>query len=116
MRNVRVQSGSAGAPFQAVVADTTGRYQVQFPASGRLAIDLGESVEAGYQVVGDELRALPAGSTLDAAGATFAWMPPLPFLGLFRLVFVSGNDGIDVTAAITDPSVKHELAPARRHA
>jgi hypothetical protein len=85
--------------------NVSGRYALQFNAGTRMAIDLDGPVTAGYQVVGNELRALPAGSTLDAAAGTFAWQPPAPFFGPFELVFLGDNTRIDVTATIVDPTV-----------
>jgi hypothetical protein len=42
----------------------------------------------GYLIVGDELRPLPIGSTLDADTGIFSWQPGPGFLWDFRLVFV----------------------------
>jgi hypothetical protein len=42
----------------------------------------------GYLIVGEELRPLPIGSTLDAAAGVFSWLPGPSFLGDYRLVFV----------------------------
>ena len=67
---------------------TSSRRYVQFPIGRRLLLDLGGPVDAGYQQVGDALRALPIGSTLDRAAGTFAWEPPAGFFGPFDLSFV----------------------------
>lgn len=104
VRSVRVRVGPDGAPFETVAPDSGGSYAVQFPAGSRIALDLGGPVEAGYQIVGDELRALPAGSTFAAAHGQFAWQPPVPFLGPFHLVFTSGGERLDVLTRITDPT------------
>jgi hypothetical protein len=42
----------------------------------------------GYLAVGNELRPLPIGSTLDAAAGIFSWLPGPGFLGDYQLVFV----------------------------
>jgi hypothetical protein len=42
----------------------------------------------GYQVVGNQTKALPIGSNLDAERGVFCWQPAPGFLGRFRLVFV----------------------------
>ncbi len=42
----------------------------------------------GYLVVGDQLRELPIGSTLDKDRGVFYWQPGPGFLGTFRLVFM----------------------------
>ena len=50
-----------------------------------LTLDLGGPVEGGSQIVGGEARALPPGSTLDAAAGRFYWQAPVGFLGPFSL-------------------------------
>ena len=42
----------------------------------------------GYLVVDGELRALPAGSSLDTTHGTFNWQPAAGFLGVYDLMFV----------------------------
>jgi hypothetical protein len=41
----------------------------------------------GYLIVGDELRPLPIGSTLDAIMGIFSWQPGPGFLGDYQLAF-----------------------------
>jgi hypothetical protein len=50
----------------------------------------------GYLVVGDELRPLPLGSTLDTTYGIFYWQLGPGFVGKYQLVFVyeAGNDSI----------------------
>ena len=45
----------------------------------------------GYLRVGDELRALPAGSHLAPDG-TFTWQPGVGFVGEYDLVFVTTRE------------------------
>jgi hypothetical protein len=73
-------------------------------AGSRVRLDLAGPVDDGWQVVGNTLRALPAGSTLDRASGEFAWEPPVPYFGAFDLVFVRGAERIDVRLTITDPT------------
>jgi hypothetical protein len=42
----------------------------------------------GYLIVGEELRQLPIGSTLDSSLGIFSWLPGPGFLGAYKLVFV----------------------------
>jgi len=44
---------------------------------------------AGYLVIGEELRPLPIGSTLDAQRGVFSWLPGPGFLGEYELVFIA---------------------------
>ena len=43
---------------------------------------------AGYMVVGNRLRPLPIGSTLDPQKGTFSWLPGPGFLGRYEFLFV----------------------------
>ncbi|MCX6563415.1 MAG: hypothetical protein NTU60_07395, partial [Candidatus Aminicenantes bacterium] len=43
---------------------------------------------SGYQIVGDQLRPLPIGSTLDPLTGTFSWLPGPGFVGAYDLVFI----------------------------
>jgi hypothetical protein len=45
--------------------------------------------DAGYLVVGNELRPLPIGSTLDSRRGVFCWQPGPGFLGEYNFVFMS---------------------------
>jgi hypothetical protein len=42
----------------------------------------------GFQLVGERLRPLPAGSTFDAEKGIFYWLPGPGFIGTYRLVFI----------------------------
>jgi hypothetical protein len=109
-RVVRVRVGGDLSPVETVAPSSNGSYVVQLPAESRIAFDLGGAVEAGYQIVGDEIRALPGGSTLDAASGFFAWQPPVPFLGTFHLLFLNGSERVDVVTTITDPTAAAGIA------
>ena len=80
---------------QVVAPEWTGEVQVR--ASEAEAIELrlanqftdseGGTYE-GYLVIDGEMRALPAGSVLDAARGTFSWQPAAGFVGAYDLMFV----------------------------
>ncbi len=55
---------------------------------GVRASDLSANRWEGYFVVGDELRQLPIGSTLDSVVGVLSWLPGPGFLGDYRLVFI----------------------------
>lgn len=57
----------------------------------RIEIYLGAAVSSGYMVVGEELRPLPIGSTLDVQKGTFTWQPGPGFLGQYELMFFTKN-------------------------
>ena len=63
--------------------------------------EIGEAIAryAGYVVVGDELRPLPIGSTLDPSTGRFSWLPGPGFLGTYEMMFLK-EDGFGVTKRI----------------
>ncbi|HEX2694742.1 MAG TPA: hypothetical protein VHP61_03240, partial [Acidobacteriota bacterium] len=74
--------------FEPTFPDDQGVVEAVMEEDGLVEVRLGGSVK-GYLVVGDELRPLPAGATLDPVDGTFSWMPGPGFLGRYDLVFVS---------------------------
>jgi len=72
--------------------DRLGVYPLEIRELERLEIHLGKGEEiAGFQHVGNELRPLPIGSTLDLEHGVFAWLPGPGFLGKHDLVFIVGT-------------------------
>ena len=71
-----------------VEPDPYGVFKVEIREVERVEIDLGEGVDAGYMIVGGQLRPLPIGSTLDTEKGKFFWMPGPGFVGEYELVFV----------------------------
>ena len=78
---------------------------VRVPSTSRVVIDLGGPVQAGAQVVNGATRALPPGSTLDAANGRFYWQPIVGFLGAFDFVFTTADGRVPVTITLVDPSL-----------
>jgi hypothetical protein len=71
-----------------------GHYLPAMRSSNRDSVELTGAVRwSGYLVVGNELRPLPIGSTLDARRGVFFWQPGPGFIGEYRFVFVDGRDG-----------------------
>ncbi len=83
------------------IAASRGVHRVRVAVSGRLEVRVGSRADAGYLVVGDQLRDLPAGSSLDRRTGRFTWAPGPGQFGAFRLVFVDGKSVtvLDVTIA-----------------
>jgi len=64
------------------------------------AIDGGADVRyAGCMIVGDQLRPLPVGSTLDPVKGAFSWLPGPGFLGTYDLLFLK-TDELEITRRI----------------
>jgi hypothetical protein len=51
------------------------------------------TVYRGYQIFGNSLRPLPAGSTLNSKNGHWAWQPGPGFFGEHNLVFIAERNG-----------------------
>ncbi len=85
---------------------------IALPADDRVEIQLGDTGQAaantrfaGYLVAGDELRPLPAGSTLDASSGVFSWQPGPGFYGTYSLVFIRLESGRPASKRLVTVSV-----------
>jgi len=70
-----------------VFPDGEGRVSIETRELERVEINL-PGCMSGYLVVGDELRALPIGSTLDSRRDIFYWQPGPGFIGKYYFVFI----------------------------
>ncbi len=92
--SVRVQKGfnSKDSLTSEYTPDETGVIHIEMNELDRLQIAVTDRVGKnnrviGYLKVGDQLRALPVGATLDSRGGVFYWQPGPGFIGTYRLVF-----------------------------
>lgn len=94
---VRVIKGfNAGNRLEWKYPDRKGVMEIQIKQMERLRVFLRNRDEAiaGYLLVGDELRRLPIGSTLDKEKGIFYWQPGPGFLGEYTFLFIfEGADG-----------------------
>ena len=72
--------------------DEFGKTTLEIREVDRLEIELGKGLSTGYIVVGDQLRPLPIGSTLDKEKGIFSWQPGPGFIGEYNLVFIKIDD------------------------
>ena len=82
---------NADAPWQNYGTGRAGRAVIRGEEIDRFEIALGEhqgQAYSGYVRVGERLRPLPIGSTLDARTGAFTWSPGVGFVGTYDLVFV----------------------------
>lgn len=93
----RTGFGAEGT-FEPAFTDDQGVVEAVVEEDGLVEVRLGTSGSVkGYLVVGDELRALPVGSTLEPVNGTFSWMPGPGFIGRYDLIFVGNSaDGFPV--------------------
>jgi len=74
---------------EVIPPDNYGTIHIDMREVERIELDLGNAKAIkGYQLVGEELRPLPVGSTLDSRKGTFAWMAGPGFLGEHELAFI----------------------------
>lgn len=59
----------------------------------------------GYMVVGNELRPLPIGSTIDSESGFFYWSPGPGFIGTYRMLFVNTGDSSGENKKIIDVKI-----------
>ncbi|MCP5047515.1 MAG: hypothetical protein GY940_10110, partial [bacterium] len=74
----------------------TGMFTVKTGETERIAVEFPKDIRLieGYSIIGQQLRPLPIGSTLDTGTGTFYWLPGPGFVGSYRLVFISvDNEG-----------------------
>ncbi len=74
--------------------DTDGITHIQCKELERIDFQVsqaGKEVE-GYMMVGNRLRSLPIGSTLEKMGGRFCWIPGPGFVGTYSLVFIETNN------------------------
>lgn len=103
---------SSEGPFEAVFPDVKGVLDIDVEIDDRVELRMNEAEFPspgvstlpetrdsrtvkfeGYLVVGDELRPLPVGSTLDRKTGVFYWQPGPGFLGQYDFVFIKQNSG-----------------------
>ncbi len=97
------------APWRAYSVGGAGRAVLRGEEVDRFELSLGDSVPSryrGYLHMGDTLRPLPIGSTLDPETGTFTWAPGVGFVGTYDLVFIRTTAGHD-----TRREVRVILAP-----
>ena len=84
-------------PLQSISPDDSGIVNIVIPLSGRVEIRLwpfstgNNGYTAGCQEVGNWIRPLPPGSTLDTEKGVFYWQPVSAFIGSFDFLFVTSS-------------------------
>ena len=74
--------------------DNYGTIHFQIKEIERIEMELGEDEGyRGYLLVGEKLRPLPIGSTLDPRTGRFSWLPGPGFVGSYDLIFIH-EDGL----------------------
>jgi hypothetical protein len=78
----------------------------------RVEINLSdEGVFEGYSIVGDQLRELPIGSTLDKEKGIFYWQPGPGFVGEFHLIFITTDQEGNVTREDVQVTILPKFSP-----
>jgi Leucine-rich repeat (LRR) protein len=84
---------------QTVYPDNSGMINIEINQLERMEIHLGDinssSFYSGYQLVGDEFKSLPIGSTLDIEKGIFYWQAGHAFIGEYLFMFIAkGPNGM----------------------
>jgi hypothetical protein len=92
------------AEAQTLYPGDDGEITLELQHPDRLALQLEDLLEpgspttagtgayyTGYQLVGDEYRELPVGTTIDQSTGTFYWQPGFAHQGTFQLVFIKAG-------------------------
>lgn len=117
--HVRTGFDPRGGP-QSLIPDNFGVFHVEIPEVNRVEIDLksghglsgglsGRLRYSGYLIVGEELRPLPIGSTLDRRSGRFSWMPGPGFIGSYDFGFIEA----DASGSLRLLKVRVEIRPMR---
>jgi alkaline phosphatase len=87
---VRYLGDKKGIEVHNIFPDNQGIKHIKIKELERVGIQLSHpgSDISGYMVVGNQLRPLPVGSTLDIKTGTFYWQPGPGFIGEYKLVFL----------------------------
>ena len=100
--------GRAGFDFygllEPIPADSRGLRHVRMPELGRVELQLGNEVTAGYLRANGALQPLPPGSQLDRSTGTFTWTPGPGYIGTYELVFLQGATQLSVAVTIEPKS------------
>ncbi len=106
---VRVRSGPRrDAEPEITEVDNYGVINIEIREVERVRVYFGEGADyMGYLIVGEELRPLPIGSTLNTEEGTFSWQPGAGFIGEYDLVFIKK----DATGAKTKIKTRITILP-----
>jgi hypothetical protein len=91
-----IRGFTPGIAPQMILPDESGVINIEVMELERIAVLLfdnntNDSVLVGFLKVGDQLKTLPIGSTLDTQKAIFYWQPGPGFLGEYNFIFMEIN-------------------------
>jgi len=98
-----------GGAWQRIGPTADGARVVEVAQDGRIEIMLPSTQSGtfrGYQMVRDQRRPLPLGSSLDAGAGIFYWQPAAGFLGGFDLVFVTPDEATVAVRVVVGPPIR----------
>lgn len=91
---IRVRHGyDDDAPFDTVRPDGQGVHHITTVEMARIVVDVANRAGndgvsyRGFELVGDDRRALPIGASLDTDRGIFSWQPGPGFIGSYALLF-----------------------------
>jgi len=87
-------------PTDSVASGFSRKEDVLVKQGERLELPLPRGFDTAYQLVGDDVRPLPIGSTFDPIASVFYWQPAPAFLGTYRFVFSDGRASVTVRVIV----------------
>ena len=77
---------------EVIEADGKGTFYTQIRELDRIVLELGKNVQDGFLLVGEKLKPLPIGSTLDREKGKFFWVAGPGFYGFYDFVFIKNDE------------------------
>jgi hypothetical protein len=96
---VRKRKGTVKKYPLLIFPDGSGIVAVHIRELERLEIHL-ENYSIGYSVVGNQLKRLPIGSTMDSENGVFYWQPGPGFVGDYQFVFIKKSKNGEMSKKI----------------
>lgn len=93
----------------ALHASSDGVYRAQVVAGTHVQVDLGGAVAGGYLRVGDAVRALPLGASLESDRGRLSWLPMVGFVGAYALTFATEQARLELELTLLDPTANRDL-------
>ncbi len=99
--------------FKSLVENRDGTYDLEMTELESIAIQLSNhaTVVAGYSMVGNYLRPLPPGLTVDPKNGKFYWQPGPGFVGDYRFVFMIKDSHNQVSKKIINVTMVPKFSP-----
>jgi hypothetical protein len=112
--------------FQVFRCDKNKKFQVKIKELEKIVVELNDLSNAssskpgncnkyvGYQIIGEKLRPLPTGSTLDKNRGVLYWSPGPGFSGIYKFVFVLKDFQADAFKKFLNILINPKFSPKKK--